>query len=544
VRLGDAARLLRTLRHLRAEQIVGQLRHRVVRHRPVSIPEEAPRRSFAAPAAPFLPPAPHARFDGGTIGLLNRSLPFALPMAWDGDVHGRLFAYHLHQLAWVRRPCDPALRAAVLEDWILRHRDGVGWEPDPVSLRALQWIRLTATPGALPDGDALRARLGRSLAQQLGTLERELEVHLLANHYLSNLLALTAAGLAFEGRAADGWLAYGDRLLAQLEAQVHPDGGHEERSPMYHALLLEGVLDVANLARSAPGRAPERLVRGVDAAAARMLRALAVWTHPDGRIALFADSAFGVAQEPADLARYAAALGLSAAPDEPAGVLADAGYVRLAAGPFTLLASVAGPLPAHQPGHAHCDALAFELSVGARRVVADTGVAEYVPGPQREASRATRSHATVQIDGEEQAELWGAHRIGGRPRVRLVAVDPGRAATAELVPWSRPGVRVERRFEVEAGEVRIRDRVAGATRSVALRLPLAPGLEPALRGAEASLPLGDGGVLEVALPAGAAWRQERAPYFPELGRADTRWCLVGESGALPEGVWRFRWRPA
>ena len=178
--------------------------------------------------------------------------------------------------------------------------------------------------------------------------------------------------------------------------------------------------------------------------------------------------------------------------------------------------------------------------MGARRVVADTGVAGYVPGPQREASRATRSHATVEVDGEEQAELWGAHRVGGRPRVRLLAFEPGRSATAELAPWSRSGVRIERRFEVEPGEVRIRDRVAGATERVVVRLPLAPGLEPELAGARAAVPLGEGRVLAIDLPAGAAWERERTPFFPEFGRADTRWCLVRKAAALPESAWRFR----
>jgi len=41
----------------------------------------------------------------------------------------------------------------------------------------------------------------------------------------------------------------GQRLLArELREQILPDGGHFERSPMYHAILLKDVLDLLHLA--------------------------------------------------------------------------------------------------------------------------------------------------------------------------------------------------------------------------------------------------------------------------------------------------------
>ena len=36
-------------------------------------------------------------------------------------------------------------------------------------------------------------------------------------------------------------------LLRELPEQVLADGGHFERSPMYHALLLHGLLDLVNV---------------------------------------------------------------------------------------------------------------------------------------------------------------------------------------------------------------------------------------------------------------------------------------------------------
>jgi uncharacterized heparinase superfamily protein len=128
---------------------------------------------------------------------------------------------------------------------------------------------------------------------------------------------------------------------------------------MYHSLLLENVLDLLNLLRANVRPAPAALEPALREAAARMTGALAVLTHPDGEIALFADSAFEIASPPPALMAYAARLGVEPRPPARTGVLEASGYLRLEAGPFSLLASVAGPGPPHQPGHAHCDALAF-----------------------------------------------------------------------------------------------------------------------------------------------------------------------------------------
>jgi uncharacterized heparinase superfamily protein len=472
--------------------------------------------------------------------LINREVRFQGAIDWDFKGEGPLWAYHLHQFDWARSP-EPSSqdRLGAMLDWIECHPRGTGWDAGPISLRTFSWIKLLTTPGVLPDDAASRAAICASLASQLATLAKNLEVDLLANHYLWNLLALVLAGVAFEGEEADRWLAHEPALRDQLEEQVLADGAHYERSPMYHSLLLEHLLDLVNLAESAPARLSEQLLSLLRAKAGQMIGALQVWTHPDGEIALFGDSAFGIAQTPRGLEHYAAGLGVEAAGPARTGVLNAAGYVRLAAEPFTLIASVAGPMPAYQPGHAHCDALAFELSVGADRVVADTGVAEYIPGELRNASRTTSAHATLQIGDEEQAEIWAAHRIGGRPSVELISVDPGRRAEAICAGWATPRVLHRRVFEVDEASVAIHDQLTGPAAAVRLHLPLAPGLVPHLDGWRAVIHLPRGPQLRIELPQGLRWRVTRIPYFPEFGRTIERHALLGEADSLASASWRF-----
>jgi hypothetical protein len=536
VKLGT---LVRTLRHVRPVQWVGRLRHRLHGVRPVAFAGATPLLAAGEPVTGFLPAPPATDSDGAhRFRWLEREVTFPGAIDWGFEGEGPLWTFLLHQFHWARDPSlDADVRAAAILDWIAHYPRGFGWWSDPTSFRIMNWTKLLLTPGALPDDAETRERIARSLAAQCETLAGHLETHLLANHYFTNLAALVLAGLAWQGPAADRWLEHAGAFCGELAEQVGRDGLHYERAPMYHAALLEQVLDVLHVARLS-GRASGALRDALDEVAARMLGALDVMTHPDGGIALFADSAFGFAHPPATLRDYAAALGVATRAPDPPGLLADAGYVRLEAGPFALLASVGGPAPAYQVGHAHADALAFELSVAGERVVTDTGVCEYVPGPLREASRATRSHATLELDGRDQSELWAAHRLGGRAEVRLVSAAPPHRAEATCRSWFARDTWHRRVFEAHVDGVELVDRLEGAPRAVRATLPLAPGIEPTLAGARARLRTPGGVDLALELPDALAWTVEHLPYMPRFGACVERAALVGTG--TPAGELRTR----
>ena len=579
--LRTLSRSLRTVRHLLPEQAYAQLVHvidgKIEPVRLVDVPRE--QRVLEA-ACPFLPAPAHARGDGHRLQLINRSIDFGERVDWDFAGEGALWSFHLHQFDWLRQPdLDAARRGELLLDWIERHPRGIGWRPHPISLRILSWGKLLLTPGALALDGAASERLRHSLACQAETLARNPERRLQANHLLSNWIGVVFAGALFAGERADAWLACASSLRRELERQIGPDGSHVERSPMYHALLLENLLDLLNLLRAAApagsGSSESSELADVELAddladelarcTSRMLGALELWTHPDGEIALFADSAFGIAHPPARLLDYARSLGVEASAPRRPGLLEDTGFARLEAGPYVLISSLAGPMPAYQPGHSHCDALAFELSVAGQRVVTDTGVGGYVAGADRELCRATRSHATLEIAGREQAEIWGPHRIGGRPQVALGAADPPRSVEASCLGWRAAGARHHRRFDVTADRLVIRDRLDGGAHPVRIVFPLAPGLEVSLvsgadyAGADADelgavtraeIPLASGAVLVLELTLETAdsdmpirWAVERDSYFPQFGQRVERSLLVGRCNAFEAGNWAFELRP-
>ena len=413
----DAARLLRTLRHLR----VGQMCHLVLQRL-------KPAPSTNGPVAPRgeMPPVgqmseglglrdtganPTDQVRHGVLTFLNRSHAVGFPPDWRAAGMPRLWLYNLHYHEFLQGlPFETAREVAL--DWIRRHRPGrgqVGWEPYPLSLRLSVWCSIFLgihRTDVLADAE-FRDLLWASLVEQAGLLCVRPERHLLGNHLLENGAALALVGSLFDHPSADAWQAVGRRILErEFPEQILADGGHCERSPMYQARVLQVL---RHLAAAGDAGIRELVTPYVE----RLAKALAVLSHPDGGIALLNDSAFGVVPS--------ASTPDGGVPEGPFA-LPNTGYYGARTGTGNYVVCDAGPLgPDYQPGHGHADLFSFELSFHGTRVFVDCGVATYESGPLRDYCRSTCAHNTVEIEGRDQAELWGAFRVGRRPRPQAVA---------------------------------------------------------------------------------------------------------------------------
>lgn len=367
----------------------------------------------------------------------------------------------------------------ILARWIAENPPslGNGWEPYPTSLRVVNWLKWLCSGQTPPPG------MLDSLAIQVRWLRQRLEHHLLGNHLWANAKALVFAGCLFEGDEADAWLRDGMHLLRrELREQILADGGHFERSAMYHALFLEDLLDLAQLGQ----RCPERIAvadRGAwHAAATRMLRWLRVMTHPDGGIAFFNDAALDVAPTLASLEGYASTIAVrwDASPLGVIERLDASGFMRLQMGEAVLIADVGDVGPSYLPGHAHAGTLSFELAIGGERLLVNSGISTYALGALRAWQRGTAAHNTVVVDGQDSSETWASFRVARRARVLAVTCESN--ATGVRLQATHDGYRRlagkvvhARVWQLTAHGLSIEDRLDGGFRSAEARFHVAPG---------------------------------------------------------------------
>ncbi len=422
----------RTAAQLKPTQLLWQIYRRLRRSTAVSA--AAPASIEVAPKFHLLATIPsRSSYSGGGkfdfIGI-QRSLNLR-EMDWRCSDQPKLWRYNLHYFDYFLSPGFPAEKTGYLvKDWIAANPGGteIAWEPYPTSLRLVNWIKAYAIPAlknVLPLAD-----MQQSLYVQGRWLAANVEFHIQANHLFKNAKALAFIGRFFEGKEAAGWLSRAAEILsAELSEQFLPDGGHYERSPMYHAICTEDLLDLINLIKSNPGSDLDQLLPEIQTTTHRALDYLSDVTHPDGEIALLNDSAHGVAPKPHEIFDYARRL-IDYRPrngHEEGRViqLRETGYFGYRYANDMLLWDC-GPMgPQYQPGHGHCDVLSFELTFGGRRIIVDSGVCDYEDSETRRYARSTEGHNTIRVDGLDQSEIWHVFRVARPASVKLLDVSYG-----------------------------------------------------------------------------------------------------------------------
>lgn len=477
----QSLRLWHTVKYLKMVQVYGRLWHLLYRPRPDERPAPAVRKPAGVWQGAKRPPC---QTGPNRFRFLNVEREVAAAGDWNNPAWPKLWLYNAHyfnDLVAEAADAREDWHRALMARWIQENPpgQGCGWDPYPSSLRLVNWIRWALA------GHELKAGVVQSLAVQTRYLRQRLEIHLLGNHLWANLKALVFAGSFFQGTEAAAWRQTGLKLLRrELREQILPDGGHFERSPMYHAILLEDVLDLIQLAQRYPNVFHETDIMAWENAARRMLRWLQVMTHPDGDIAFFNDAAFDIACRYGELLAYAQRLGLRVAPAALGDleILPDSGYVRLSLGQALVLADVGDIGPDYLPGHAHADTLSFELSLGGSRVLVNGGTSTYEAEAERLRQRGTAAHNTVVVDGQDSSEVWSSFRVARRARVSGVTYGRDREGVwlqgAHDGYYRLPGrVQHRRRWHLRPEGLMVTDSLEGRFTAAQARFHFAPKIQ-------------------------------------------------------------------
>lgn len=358
-----------------------------------------------------------------------------------------------------------------IRDWARSHETRIGapaylrraWTPHAVCLRLINWGRFAAWADLDERDPELAATLRRLAFKNASFLSAHVEHDVGGNHLIENGAALVVAGIYLD---VARWVRQGLSVLVDAADQFLADGGHFERSPMYHVLTVTRYLTVLDLL--------SRVDREVPAAVARVARGgvafLRAIEPPDGRLPLLNDSVHGESLTLPECRGYASAVGVDAAtldgatvapPDvdrattqsggdvspsvtsdggaatrDPAGLDAAGELPRveaLEASGYYWLDTESGRAfldggaigPAHLPAHSHNDHFSILLWIDGHPVATDTGTPVYAPTDDRQYARSVAAHNTVQYGDTEPIDVGGSYLFGRRiePEVAIASTD-------------------------------------------------------------------------------------------------------------------------
>lgn len=306
------------------------------------------------------------------------------------------------------------------------------WRPDPKFVWRSTLRAAARAGGSWPEAWALfQDSAGFTVEARLGML------HSLAQHgeffmthqgggnwLLAESSALAAVGILYpEFKDSPLWAKTGiDRLHAELDAQIYPDGAQVELTPHYHGACMNSFRRAIDLATWNAYPLPRDFIGKYE----NMFTCLMYIGKPDGHIPMLNDSdhdlIMGWMRDGAKRFNrrdfeFRATGGKSGSPPERVSIAlnysgffvmrsdwgADALYLLMDVGPYGL-------------GHQHEDKLGLDVHAYGRSHILDPGRFTYAPGKWRQYFLGTEGHSTILVDGRGQGrratdrDLWVIQR--------------------------------------------------------------------------------------------------------------------------------------
>jgi hypothetical protein len=360
----------------------------------------------------------------------------------------------LGQAYWLSRDERfAATFASHLSSWMEQNppKLGINWASSlEVAFRSISWLWSFYF---FKDSPQVSAALFTRALKFLYLSARHLETYLSTYFSPNTHLTGEALGLFYLGtllpefRAARRWQEVGSRILIeQLGTHVQQDGVYFEQSSYYHRYTTDFYTHFLILSRANQVTLPD----DVETKLKLLLDHLMYITRPDGTTPLFGDDDGGrllmLDQHPADDFRSSLATGAALfgrgdykfvageaaeatawllglqglqdyealTPVEPAmqsKAFPIGGYYVMRDGwhpAANYLLVDCGPHGMNNCGHAHADALSFELAANGKTLLVDPGTYTYTASRElRDWFRSSAAHNTLTVDGESSSLTAG-----------------------------------------------------------------------------------------------------------------------------------------
>jgi hypothetical protein len=437
-------RLYHTLKHLKFKQVYHQIKFRLVKPKRVATPWDGAFAEVDLVDFPKKQKSLTISESTWNFSFLNLKRSFSQDsINWSLGDYGMLWTYNLNYFDWLHQEGmskEQGLEMLSLFYATTSEKNPIILHPYPTSLRIINTAKF------ISKWDIIEDWLYYELVSDLKFLSGRLEFHLLANHLLENAFALYVGGLITNH---DEFTQKGKKLLIrELKEQVLNDGMHYERSPMYHLIILERLLDALNFAKATD----DDLESTLKSYAIRMTGLSMNWEDLD-RIPMMQDSAYHIALTVPEVLKYSESL-LGENYPSRSNDLKDSGYRKLNNRNFSLFANVGSIGPTYQPAHAHSDELSFELFYSGTPIIVDTGISTYEKNDTRFKERSSISHNCVSNNCQNLSDVWAGFRVGRRAVVESNSSSDFIQATCKA-----NRVEISRNFEVVSDGFLIEDKI-------------------------------------------------------------------------------------
>jgi uncharacterized heparinase superfamily protein len=389
-------------------------------------------------------------YEANNFTFLNQSVKFSEKIDWEFQDKGTLWAHHLNYFEYLLQEDMSKARGSALMYLLIDHlpKSSVALSPYSISVRGINWIKFISKHGIT------RKTVDRYLFCQYRILMDTAAHDKMGHHLLENAFSMLLGAYYFKGFElfAEAKII----LTRELYEQILPDGGHFQLSPMYHQLMLLGILDSYNVMKNNNVFEDERLMELLEVSAERMLGWLETVTYSNGDIPCLNDSTYDVAPSTSELLAYAKRLGISARPVE----LKESGYRVFQKGKMEGIIDIGNIGPDYQPMHAHSDTFNFELMFDKKPFVVDTGISTFISNNIRARERSNFSHNTVRLDNINQSEVYDSFKVGRRANV-TIDIDEQDHYKACHDGYKKHGLTHQREFKVLEDQLLIRDIMVG-----------------------------------------------------------------------------------
>jgi len=360
--------------------------------------------------------------DGVNFKFLNEV--GSVKLGWDHRDKSTLWNYNLNYQNYLKdEDLDISLRIDLVKLWINDNNDlnSIGWQPYPCSIRIVNWVKLFLQI----DSDKLNPIFLSSLLKQTYFLSDNIEFHIQGNHLIANAKALIFSGYYFNDNSI---LNKGlDLLKDEIDIQFLADGGHFERSPMYHSIMINDMIEIIELYNINSSKFDEKyknLKNELKKIVKKGIEWLEIMTHGDKKPSFFGDSCENTSIPVSDLINYANYMNieidcLSDLYNFPKMYNLKNTNYSIINNPdnYKIILNSGSPGPLFQPGHSHADSLSCEISIYNKRFLVNSGTSTYNNSTQRLFQRSTKAHNTLIYKNKNSSDVWDSFRIGKKAKV-------------------------------------------------------------------------------------------------------------------------------